>query len=211
MKTHIYAAITLCSHLVPLKAATLLPGLFNTGVDSSEQLLATGTTDSHYNLVSGPDSQQWKSSEPHPFWLANSSSSAWLTPNGDGDSTHATGTYALQLTIDLTGIDPNAVTLAGRWLVDNDVELFLNGASTGETASNDFTNWSAFSVTNGFQAGLNILEFQVENTVVGGDPNPVGLRVEFTSATVPEPSVLLLAFAAALGFSTIRHRGDPLT
>jgi hypothetical protein len=56
-------------------------------------------------------------------------------------------------------------------------DIRLNGTSTGITAGG-FSGWSSFTITSGFVAGLNTLDFVVVNT--GSSPNPTGLRVELS-------------------------------
>lgn len=168
-------------------AAPLVPGLYNTGVDSSGLLLATGTPDPHYLIVGGPSLVQWKASTVDPFWLANSSSSLWLSPTGIGNAGSTVGTYRHRLNIDLTGREAQNVSISGRWAADNIGAIFVNGTSTDITAPGNYTAWSPFTIYGGFQPGLNVIEFHVENT--GG---PTGLRVEFTSVSEDPVSPLIV-------------------
>lgn len=192
--------------------------VYNTGVNSSGVSLPNGTTpDPHYSLISVPSGSATTlvltSAGGFPIgpWLPDTSTSAWIRPNNPVPN-DPSGFYHFRTTFDLSGLDPLTANIAGRWATDNSGTIFLNNANTGITSSG-FTSWTGFSLTSGFVAGINTLDFIVDNhTQATG--NPVGLRVEFLSATaaaVPEPAtvvagaLLLLPFGASMVRIVRRH------
>ena len=99
--------------------------------------------------------------------------------------------------------------LAGRWSTDNNgLDILINGTSTGQTTAFDsFLRYTLFSVTTGFVAGVNSLDFVVNNGT--GSANPTGLRVEFTTAQatrIPEPGSLLLVGLGLVAAGVLRGR-----
>jgi hypothetical protein len=191
-----------------------IPGLFNTGVDDSGALLAGGAVDPHYSLMGGTAFVADPNGEP--FWVANSLTSQWIAPSADqdpftGDSFPA-GTYTYRLTFDLGGFDPESALITGSWAADNSGSILLNGAATGNL-SGGFAALVPFTISDGFVAGTNTLDFAVLNDATPpGSPNPnlTGLRVEGITgvAMIPEPETyaLLLAGIGLLGFAAGRRK-----
>ena len=120
----------------------------------------------------------------------------------------------------MTGLVPSTASLVGTWSADNgqnaDGNVFsnivLNGVFTGNSISgNGWDTLNPFSISTGFVAGVNTLDFMVYNEEYCCG-NPEGLRVEFTSAiaaAAPEPGlygVLALGFAGLAGAVFVRRR-----
>lgn len=198
--------------------AAAIPGLFNAGVDGAGAALSHGSVDSHYCLISAPSGGTTSmsvhtSAGGHPIdgsWIGDSTVSAWIGPN-TGAAAGPVGGYVYRTTFDLTGFDPATASISGRWSADNSGGINLNGASTGATA-NSFSAYSPFSINSGFVAGINTLDFLVNNASIGaGGFNPTGMRLEILSSSVtavPEPStsMLLLAGLAFAGVVAQRRK-----
>ncbi len=182
----------------------VIPGLYNTGVDSSGVVLSQQSLEQHYS-VSGAASVAYVVPPVYePFlgwaWLAAPSGSAWIGPNSTTSTTSPdpVGVYHYTIQFDLTGFDPAQVRVTGDWMTDNTGEMFLNGLTTGLTTGEEsYKTLTAFSLESGFVAGINTLEFRVVNEDAG--PNPTGLCVaNLTAVLVPEPTagcLVLLGFA----------------
>lgn len=191
------AAPTFCANVV-------MPS--NTGVLADGTLAAPGI-DLHYTDTSG-NPVYVENSPVLGAWIGSDGVSEWIGPDQVNGSTFANGYYQLdyQTTLDLTGYDPSTVSLTGVWATDNyGLDILVNGNSTGNTATG-FQSWTPFTISNGFVAGVNTLDF-----VWGNDGGPGGLRVEFTSeagSLAPEPASLLLIGSGmtALGLLARRRR-----
>ncbi len=182
--------------------ADVIPTLFNTGVDSAGAVLPGDTIgDPHYSLISVPGGTSdiriissaggW----PIPPYMADNTSSRWIGPNNDADLTGPVGTFIYRTTFSLAGFAPGTASILGGWSTDNNgLDILLNGVSLGFTTP--FTSFSSgfspFAISSGFVAGVNTLDFVVNN---GG--LPTALRVEMSgTAAVPEPSSLALLAGA---------------
>ena len=192
----VFAALGAMSAL-PAHAGNL--PVFATGVDASGMSLPNGTQgDPHYTLVSTPSGTPGTvsvltSAHGNPIvpngWIGDSATSAWIVPNNepflDGGPT---GYYDYQTTFDLSGFDPATASLSGQWATDNfGTEIRLNGQATGDAFNNSNNAYSPFSITGGFQPGLNTLDFIVLDDGQGA----TGLRVDGFSGNanpVPEAS-----------------------
>ena len=162
-----------------------VPGLFPTGVDGSGNQLADGAADPHYAILSGPDgagaAAQVTLSNQYPFgyWTGDSATSKWVSPQANQSSSpEPPGSYVYETTFSLANFDPASVQVTGQVMVDDQItDVQLNGKSLGITASS-FTSWTPLSITSGFQAGVNTLEFLVLNG--GSSNNPSGFRAELS-------------------------------
>jgi len=168
------------------------PHVFNTGVDANGDALGDEVLDSHWTLTSspdttynGPETYTVKSNEfPIPPWLANTSDSMWICPRQDATQVDP-GTYVYQLEFDLTSYDPDSAEINGQYASDDSLSnVKINGVSTGINGVM-FDTWHSFSISSGFAAGINTLEFLVGNG--SSSPNPSGLRVEQTLTVNPLP------------------------
>jgi len=206
-------SVALALLLTPLAAAHAVPitGLFNTGVDASGAPLANNAAELHYTLVTVPSGTSTSvrvatsaNGFPIPPWLGDNSTSAWIGPIGATDLTGGTGNYDYRTTFTLSALDAAAASIAGRWSTDNSgVDVLLNGASTGNAnGAVGFASFYNFSITGGFGAGMNTLDFIVYNE--GG---PTGLRTELVGTTrVPEPASTVLLATALLAMILLARR-----
>jgi hypothetical protein len=173
-----------------------LPGFFGTGVDHDGTLLGDGDTDPHYILAESADANfpgpeavcvtnVWPIGDA---WMPNGPRSRWIAPSAnqrqdvDPSAGNLPGQYTYQTTFDLTGYDPDKIRVVLGIAVDNEVaDVLLNGVSTGIIAAG-FGGLAEFTLTSGFVAGENTLDFIVKNSLTGGTnpdtPNPAGLRVD---------------------------------
>lgn len=186
-----------CLALLLTTAATTafaapIPGLFNTGVDNNGAALGGGMIDPHYALIESADpaypgpNAVVASVIPSGFWLPNSGLSMWISPAADENypdygTAHPDGNYVYRLSFDLTGFNPATAQLSARWGVDNSGDVFLNGNDV-YAGTSSYDPLFDFSITSGFIAGVNHLDFAVYNYPWGG-ANPTGLRVEFLSSS----------------------------
>lgn len=65
-------------------------------------------------------------------------------------------------------------------------DIRLNGASLGLKATGYYASFTGSQISSGFVSGVNTLEFIVTN--LNAAPNPTGLQVEFSFASVPRLS-----------------------
>ena len=201
------AVATVLSVANPVSAAPITT-LYNTGVDSSGNLLADGSlNDPHYTLTSvAAGSTQTRiitaaGDFPIGPWLADNAVSRWIGPNNHQDLLSVPGTYVFKTTFDLTGFDFTTASISGKWSTDNEgMDIKLNGVSLGITNLNgpvySFQKFTPFTIASGFHSGLNTLEFVIDNANNFEPTSPTGLRVELTGTAnltaVPVPSAALL-------------------
>src|SRR5260370_6912841 len=151
-----------------------IPGLFNTGVDANRVALPAQSVDPHYIITVNSDSMSSDAFvhiegfpiSPNGPWVANTAISKWISPRADSTMA-AGGDYTYDLTFDLTNFDPNTASITGNWATDNGgVDILINGISTGNANTIQFTAYTPFSITNGFIVGLTTIDFQSNNPTV---------------------------------------------
>ncbi|WP_020472284.1 Ig-like domain repeat protein [Zavarzinella formosa] len=181
--------------------------LFSTGVSDEGLPLAAGFIDPHYLITSTPTSTAIglasatnSGSFPFPYWAADSSSSGWISPNANENSSisgvgEPAGLYTYETTFDLTDFDPFSAAITGRVAADDTVvAIRLNGQDVGYVPSggSDFADFRPVSITRGFIAGVNTLEFIVENGA-GDLLNPSGFRAELSGTAKPSGGLTITA------------------
>jgi len=190
-------------------AADSIP-LFSTGVDAGGSPLSGGSADPHWTIAAGTGivspTPAIVLSSPSGFY-AVSGDSRWVWRNAGGSGG---GENTFRLTFDLTGYDPTTAVLSGYWGTDNNGRIQLNGvdavgtgdlALTGSVLSN-FNITHAFTISGGFVAGLNTLDFVVIDVDSLGAFNARGLTLTATTSAVPEPQSLIALALGSIGMLT---------
>ena len=205
--------------------ASPIPSLYNTGfgaggVDSNYSLIVNAQTPGNTSAYIAPD-DTWPVSGTYVRpWVANSTTSKWITPQLIPDTgypgyvSNTPGSYTYETTFNLTGFNPGTVSITGKWWTDNyRGSILLNGVSIYSPVANEpfgGQSYNTFTISSGFQAGVNTLDFVVQNELnYAGYGDPSGLRVEFTSSDatpVPLPPAVLLLGSGLLGLSFIRRK-----
>lgn len=206
MKRTLIAAAALALTAVTSAHAATITGLKNTGLGDS------GTIDSNYTLSSAVSTtpvitfdSQW----PIGPWIANDSTSKWITPTaGQADSFDpvVSGTYTYTLTFNLAGYNAATAMFSGRLAADNSVQVKLNNSLIGSATG--FTDWTSFGASSGFVSGVNKLDFVVSNWAQSSG-NPTGLRVEFglsSVAAVPEPETYAMLLGGLVMVGAVARR-----
>lgn len=213
-KFTVLTSAAICLAVVVFQSSTraaVLVDLYNTGVaDVTHTVLPDNTIgDPHYSLLAVPSgSTQLRvrtsaSGFPIPPYIGDNTLSRWVGPNNTADLVSPPGNYTFRTTFDLAGFVASTASISGKWSSDNDgVDILLNGISIGAvaTAFDQFTQgFAPFTITSGFVAGVNTLDFIVHNGGTGignnsGGSNPAALRVEMTgqATAVPEASSFLV-------------------
>ena len=158
--------------------------VFNTGVDSSGSPLPYGSVDPHYQLV---DSQDPANPGPNSYvvlneppvgspWIADSSTSEWIAPAAGQGSYNFAGFFIYQTTFDLSGFVPSTAQLTGQFAADNELDdVLINSQITGIQGYDQFQSFTPFTISTGFQPGVNTLVFATHD-----DGGATGFRVEMT-------------------------------
>jgi len=192
--------------LLSVNVAQASLAFYETGVTNSYATLPGGSNDPHYTLAlegaSPPYSAAVVMSESSYWWQWPTPGDArWIYTADELNDPSARGNYVFRTTIDLTGYNPASAQISGLWTCDQYGYITLNGNGTGISLNNgDYTSMHPFSISSGFIAGVNTLEFHV-TLPDGGD----GLVVSDTKA-VPLPPTALLMGSGLLGLGLLRFR-----
>lgn len=170
----------------PLGDPEPVPNVFNSGVDANGAVLSPGSADPHYQLTLSaqstppPPAIQATVMQNHPAWLANDATSSWIGPINPGTANAAEGNYYFRTTFSLQGFNTASASLKLSLSADNRVNnVLLNNTSRGISFAG-FNTWSSeFTISSGFLAGTNTLDFQTANDCCG--PNPAGFRVKLSA------------------------------
>src|ERR1700722_253365 len=191
--------------LAPVSVLADPIALFSTGVDASGAVLAGGSLDPHYTVLTlssayttsdylsaynfatpittpavVPTANYWAGLNPLGAAQVISADVSGLPSGGDNQP------FIYRTTFDLTGLNLATVAIDLEYYFDDQGEIALNGTLLPST----FAGFTSTSLTSGFVAGINTLDFVTYNE--GG---PGGIVVDVQSATadaVPEPASLAL-------------------
>lgn len=200
-------------------AGTVIPSVYSTGINDFYNPLTGDSIDFHYQLVSSPPGSGYNnmtylvntSAPSASSWVKNSPNGQWIGPTTDISkmtTLKATGQYVYETKFNLDRFQANTAEINGLWAVDDTSDgILLNDVPIGFARSGvtEFSTLQAFSITSGFQPGINSLKFVVNNLPVSGLENPTGLMVIMTGTAtplvVPEPvsMISLLAGLATMG------------
>jgi hypothetical protein len=191
------------------------PVIYNTGVNDFGHPLSGGSVDPHW-AASGGNTDPVATVIGNPGgvgWIGNTSSSTWIS--GDPSTFEGGGPVTFTQQFNLTASQAASLTLTGMWSTDDQATMLLNGnlvASSPPTGDSPWGFFAPFSVTSGFQAGLNTIEVVDPNNIVTSNDGPGGIQIQFSPAVAPtpEPSTFALAGLGGLGLALYgwrRRRG----
>ncbi|MCZ7639004.1 MAG: immunoglobulin domain-containing protein [Verrucomicrobia bacterium] len=160
------------SRVADVQVHERLPGAYNTGVAANGTLLDYGAVDPHYRLVENPNNpnstQAYVVFNPAANWVLNTETSQWIGPAADplADPMPAVGFYQYRLTFDLAGFDPARTFVRGSTAADEGLhDIYLNDVLVpGYRRAGAAGTFASFTLTSGFKAGVNTLDFFVFNT-----------------------------------------------
>ncbi len=172
-----------------LTIGALFSELYNTGVEPNYAVLPGGSVDPHYSIVESPDvanlgplAYVWTDDYPVPVFIYNGPISAWISPVANNSTVPGRYIYRTEFLID--SADPCTAVLEGSWLLcSSGVDILLNGRSTGvtNTAELPYKVAEPFTIDKGFVAGLNTLDFVIDDSNVVPENLPAtytGFRVQ---------------------------------
>jgi hypothetical protein len=182
--------------------------LFSTGIDDAGNPIAVGQNDPHYvNLATGLPLLVMQN---HPAWLGNDAQSRWIGFTAQGTDNQPAGQFTFRTQFNLSGYDAQTAALTFLLAVDNTLnDIRINGNSTG-IATSGFAGWNGpFTISSGFVAGLNTLDFVWTNE--GPGANPSALRVKIAGTAVPTPGQTQLAAGKNAYYfrTTFTYHPDP--
>ncbi|MCP4293894.1 MAG: hypothetical protein GY780_18850 [bacterium] len=169
----------------PPQAASI--NVYGTGLNDAHGLLADGEADTHYK-IKGTGANAI-AIDPLGTYAPNGPNSRWIWDRQESIldvSSNSGKSLTFVTTFDLAGFNHTTTVLTGKWAADNNGSIWLNGIKTSVadlvgSALGNFSSLHSFVINSGFVAGLNTLEFRIENTELFG-----GLRVDIAGTAEQE-------------------------
>ena len=164
-----------------------IPTIFSSGMGTNGVVLSPGSADPHYTLIKSaystppPPAIAATVIQNHPAWLANDAQSSWIGPVNPGTVNVNPGAYNFETTFNLTGFSAPTAALTLNVADDNELtNVYLNGLSQPISYAAFAAFSGTFTITNGFVAGTNVLDFYAVND--GSSANPAGFRVKLAGS-----------------------------
>jgi hypothetical protein len=158
------------SDVARLTVGAVFSGLFPTGFDDAGIQLADNAVDPHYRLWASADPAYLGPNTIVPAnvadYNANDAGSKWISPSATLGGVRGVYTYRTIFLIE--SADPSASTLNASVLSGGSLTVLLNGQPTGVANltppfPGPHRNVFSFTITTGFVAGTNTLDFMVDN------------------------------------------------
>jgi hypothetical protein len=208
--------------IATLAAVTALPWLMNRSCLAGPDFYGTGNPLGHWSVATNVDRN---GDGTFPFQTTSFTQAVnvtydsarldWIadTPSGSHGGVGNWTFFVFRQTFDLTGYDAATARLTIRWAADDSGEIgadrgswipafTLNGGSfvnyPGSTPDHRIPTYSYcdwFTVSSGFVAGLNTIDFYVEGN---GQTDGFGLQVQSFTADVPAPAGIALLLPGCL-------------
>lgn len=195
-------------------AASQVPGVFSTGLDANGVALVggNGQVDANYTFTAttgGATTGTQAVTYYIPAYIADSSSSRWVSYTADRGQMFVAANYTFTTTFDLAGFDSESASLSGFVGADNEATVFLNGTAIGGVYGyrlGTFQELTAFSTTDSalFRTGINTIDVVLRNVDRDAAVRIDGLTVTADAlvAGVPEPAtwaLMIVGFGAVGG------------
>jgi hypothetical protein len=208
--------------IVTLATVTALPWLMDRSCLAGPDFYGTGNPLGHWSVATNVDRNgdgnfpfQTTSFTQAVNVTYDSARLDWIadTPSGSHGGVGNWTFFVFRQTFDLTGYDAATARLTIRWAADDSGEIgadrgswipafTLNGGSfvnyPGSTPDHRIPTYSYcdwFTVSSGFVAGLNTIDFYVEGN---GQTDGFGLQVQSFTADVPAPAGIALLLPGCL-------------
>jgi hypothetical protein len=198
------------------QSPTAIPFIRSTGTDANGALVPEGTIDPNWTITAKPGGVTGSfpafATKPDALWFPNRNSSRWISSKADATLGDSPGNYTYRTSFDLTGFDPTTVQIRMQISVDDElVDVKLNNQSLGLKipvgGGIPFRLSHGMQISSGFVAGINTLEFIVNNANTIINPTAIQAQLEFASVRrLPFPTWRATAQARQEWESTLNGR-----